>query len=176
MIRKLLMLCMLAVAAAAVMAPGASARTPVPVHVEAEEDMIEVTGDGTLAIQFMPSPGVWIDVFRCDNHWEADLNEDGFIHVHNVELDPSQSTSDNCEEADDCPGVEWNGQIHENEGGGEPEVVFNFCTTVTGAGEMTCDIGGAEMHCYEALIHGSTTARVNGEVFFNHALTIVDAV
>ena len=173
MIRKLFLLCMLTVAAAAVMAPAASATTPVPVHVEAEEDMIEVTGDATLAVQVLTTMG-WMDLLRCDNHWEANFDEDGYVHVHNIELDPTGAGTPNCEAADDCPSFEWNGQIHENEGGGEAEVVFNFCTTVTGAGEVTCHIGGAEAHCDEALIHGSTTARVDGEVFFNHALIIED--
>ena len=172
MIRKLFVLFAMAIAAMAVVAPMASAEEPVHVEIANGEEMIEVTGTNTIAIQVLFPP--WIDFLRCDNHWEATVSEDGQVHVHDIVLTRVAGSTANCEGADDC-GSEWEGQIFEDEATGDPKIEFRFCTNRTGPGEVVCDMDVASMHCDAVFIHNSTSARVNGEVFFDHGLTIEDA-
>jgi hypothetical protein len=173
MIRKLFVLCAMAVAATAMMAPAASAQ--VPVHVEGEElEMLEATTEG-ISVQVFAG-GQWVDFLRCENHWELSISESGVVHVHDVNIfaGPVPPYTANCTGADDC-GAEWDGQIFED-GTGADKVTLTFCTNRTGPGTVTCDVNGAgaEVHCNNAPV--SAGVRVVGEVHLNHAISITDDV
>jgi hypothetical protein len=175
MIRRVLVLCAMAVAAAGVMAPAASAE--VPVHVEGEElEMLEATTEGLSFQVFNPATMTWNDFLRCENHWELSIGEDGVLHVHDINIfaGPVPPYSLWCTGMDDC-GAEWDGQIFEDEATGADRFRFTFCTNRTGPGTVTCDLNGpgAEVHCNNAAV--SAGVRIVGEIHFNHAMSIADA-
>lgn len=170
MIRKLALLAAMALAVLAAMAPTASATGAV--HVE-DAEMVEVEGDGSLAVQQHTTMGEE-DIIRCDNLWEASISEDGHVHVHDIDFSPGTGTTANCDTADDC-GTEWEGQIHEDEVGGF-EVHIDFCTTETGAGEVTCDITTTGAHCDDVDVEGlGGVVEVDGEVFFHEEIVLEHA-
>ena len=174
MIRRLLVLLAVAIATGAALASTASAEIePVHVEVENDEEMIEMSGENTLAFQSQIAPGIWSTVIECDNHWEATVSEDGVVHVHDIVIGQTAGSTQNCLAIDDC-GSEWPGQIFEDETTGDAKIHLVFCFTLTGAGEFTCDVHAMEMHCNDALLTGTADVRVTGELDFDHGISVTD--
>lgn len=173
MVRKLFTFVALAVAAVAAFAPSASATTPV--HVETHE-MVEITSNNGIALQQHNGMGE-VDVLRCENDWEAIIDEDGYIHMHNVQIGPGGATQPLCSVANDCADVEWHGQIFEDEVTGDPKVNFTFCISPvsTVARDVVCDMFATEAHCSDAPVEGTGgTIEVDGEMSFSEPVEIED--
>ncbi|HYI81071.1 MAG TPA: hypothetical protein VEW67_09450 [Thermoleophilaceae bacterium] len=159
MFRKLTLLVFTALAAMALTATTAHATEPV--HIENDGD-IEITGEHTIAIGVHhPSIG-FIPGLRCNNHWTGTISESGAINLDNVNIDPHNGNDvGNCNEADDCGGNGWSGQVHEHEVGGFA-VDFHFCISGQGgswagvAVEVECDLFNTEAHCDDQLFLENT--------------------
>lgn len=152
---------------------GASAS--IPVHVETHE-MVEMTSNNGLALQQHNGMGE-VDIIRCENDWEAIIDEDGYLHMHNVQIGPGGAIQPLCSVMNDCADIEWHGQIFEDEVTGDPKMNFTFCISPVGtvARDVVCDMGTTSMHCNEAALEGTGGAiELDGEVNFSEPVEIED--
>ena len=180
MIRKLLMLAFVAMAAVAFSASAASAQG-VEVHnpgmneIESEVD-IAVVAD----VFISETQEVHVPVLQCDNLWEANVAEDGHIDIHDVEILDHAGATDQCDTANDCDDAGWEGQLEEDGAGGF-DAHLTFCLEGTDFPSVplnvVCDIGvnGDEAHCDDEVVPASGTDPaifVEGEVFFHEPLDL----
>lgn len=150
MIRKLLLLAAMCITALAVSSASASA-----VIVE-NDGMHTVTGDNTIRIHGSAFGGtVEVTALECENLWEADVSSTGAVDIHDINIDPGTGTQGGCEEADDCDGSGWDGQIVEGHGDESWEYAINVVFCIEGQGgpldgvpvEIECEIDNDEVHC-----------------------------
>lgn len=167
---KLVALTALLVAVAPSTAPAAT-----PVHIETHE-MVELTSNNALAIQVHTSMGE-MEGWRCHLDWEAVIDEDGYVHMHSVQLGPQGSTQPLCVGNTGCPDFEWHGQIFKDEVTGGTKINFAFCIepVVSISGDVTCDITSTAMHCDDAAVEGyGGTVEFDGEMSFSEPITVVE--
>lgn len=88
----------------ALLAPSASA---FEVKVQ-NPDILSITGENTLAIHtFLPESlgGSEVTGLKCDNRWEANVNSDGHVHIHDVATARHAESTPQCDAVEACD--EW---------------------------------------------------------------------
>jgi hypothetical protein len=160
MTRKLLLLAASAVAGFVFLVVPASA-----VVVE-NPGMYEVEGEDTREFSSEAPEGTQIGDLSCEVNWEANIDSNGAIEIHDINLDEhTETSSPQCDDADDCPDFHWGGQIFEdyfnpaNQTNHEFGMTYAFCMVnagipgVAGPSVATCEIDNSELHCEHVFIH-----------------------
>lgn len=151
MIRKLLLLAVMAVTAFAFSAASASA-----FEVEVENPgMFAITGSNTISIHgTFPEEGNELTGLKCNNTWEANIDSSGHINVHSIVLSSVTGSIGQCNSVDDCDDAGWEGQIEEHSPHWEYAVHAVFCLEDTGNPEtddiafpVECQFTPAAVHC-----------------------------
>lgn len=182
MIRKLFLLAVCAVAAFALSAVSASAQetvhNPGEFEIESEVDIAVVVDHPTFG---------HVPQLQCDNHWFAQINSAGVVHlpVTDIEISPHASPPSvgQCATAEAC--AEWDGQIEETLDGGF-ETHLTFCLTGTQnehlenipkTVECAIEPSGDVIHCDYRILEGNEETgglpiEIEGEVFLDHPLEL----